>query len=463
MIQLGDNDLIISDFGVLKPKKGHGMWSTGGLRLSNHVRISGFPVEGRKRGARPDIFVFDDPEFDSKNEVSASRLRSEFERTLFRQILPMLEDYSRLFWIGTVIDRRSFIYYALTNKEDKRFRKWNRRLVAAEEVDNDGNQVLIWPEKWTTERLEFLRDSLGPAAYAAEMLNNPISEDETILHVDEKLDTYIIKGGFDPDPYMADSVVHSYHSDPRSEEVEKKEDELGKFIRSLYIIMLVDYAPTITAFSDFSAAHVMGFDRDDTLWSLDLWAGKVRSAELIGMIYKLGCKWRPRIVGVEAVSIQYEIYEQVKASMPSSGDWVPRVLPVRYPPNTSKASRIGGLEWRFNRHRIKYPRDRKSNPAYKMLYFQTENFTSDLALLEHDDCIDTIAMVPFVLRGRGKDFQGETDKIRDISNPRGSGVTTLSGLNASDLTQEEVEKLLDGEWDGAYNPDGLPLSETRVI
>lgn len=462
MLQLAENTHIIEDFGVLKTKRGEGMWSRKSMRLTNHSFIRGFPVEGRKRGARPDVFILDDPEYDAKNPTASERLRVEFDRMLFRQIFPMLREGCRLFWVGTLIDRRSYIFHAISTKDDKRFQAWNRRVIGAE-IEEKGHIHSIWPEMWSVKYLQRRRLEMGSAAYSAEYLNKPISSEECVLKIDEVLDTYSVQGEYLTKPWTSSATITYTHIDPRTLESIPKEEPIGSLLRRLYIVILVDYAQTIAQYSDFSAVHVMGFDNTDTLWSLDLWAGKVRSGPLVDIIYKMGHIWRPRVVGVEAVSVQYEIFERVKARF-EQGSWQPRVFPVRYPFGVTKTDRMGSLEWRFSCHRIKYPRHIHT-PPYKMLWDQTRNYTTDLALLEHDDCLDTIAMTPYLVRGRGKvGIQKAMEQNRILD--RASGFNPLEALNSTELTPQEVDILLDKEYDRWYGDNEKeirPLSEVRTI
>jgi len=467
MEQLTENQLIYDDFGNLRPPRGGGMWSKKNLRLTNGSRIRGFPVDGRKRGARPHTFILDDPEYDPKNEVSVKYLRAHFDTMLAKQIFPMLREGCRLFWIGTVLNSSSYIHHALTTKEDKRFHLWNQRLVSAEVSDASGNIQSVWPEMMSKEYLNHQKLMMGPAAYASEYLNKPLATGARLLVLDEDLDTYTVQGDYLTNPWDSQATLISQRVDMKTGAAESQRTPFSEFLKNLYLVIVVDYASTLAAYSDYSVVHVMGFDRDDTLWSLDLWMGKVRSETLVNQIFKMGSIWHPRIIGVEAVSIQKEIFERVLArfaDVPGSG-WQPRVFPIRYPRGVSKAERIESIAWRFSTHRIKYPRHLKT-PAYRTLYEQTENFTPDLALLEHDDCLDTIAMTPYLLRGTGSATRRHVEILSRL-RPRESGFSGLQALNASELTPNEINELLDRAYNRVYTEteDEMirPLSETTVI
>jgi len=196
MIQMTDNPLIIGDFGVMKPKRGAAIWNHHHLHCNNGAILQAFSVMGKKRGIRPRLFLLDDPENDPDSDSVSSQqlLLEKFERILFRQIIPMLEHGSAIFWIGTLITRRSFLYHACCI-EDPRFVFWNRRVLSAIDYDpkNVSKVSVLWAEKWPREVLDARRAEIGAAAFAAEYENNPTSEAERLLLINPILNEYILR------------------------------------------------------------------------------------------------------------------------------------------------------------------------------------------------------------------------------------------------------------------------------
>lgn len=454
------NELIRHDFGELKPAKGKGLWTQQTISLSNGSRISFFPTEGKKRGVRPDAIIIDDAEWDPKNEVSAARLKGEFERLLFKVILPMADEGVPVFWIGTVADAQLYIWTAL-RAVDPRFKLWHSHHLKAEWTDDAGRRQLLWPEKKTAKFLDRQRAVLGPSAYASEFLNSPATDEDKILRPDEVLDTYVIDGEWS-NPWTSNAML-KYYLVPRGEtEGVPRRVKLCDFLPKVYIFATIDVARTIGPMSDFAVVHIMAFDSDDTLWSLDCWAGKVRDVGLIERIRILGHLWRPRVVGVEWVPIQDKIYQRVRAEGEKWLDWKPRILPIKYPPGVEKTDRIEDLEWRFRFHKIKYPAesDRIQNPAYRMLWHQTRNFTPGLGLLDHDDVIDTAAMAQYVKRGKPTLARAEAGRL---ARPHPAGIHPGSGINASELTMQEIDELMDEAYRAEQEYDPPALSEVMVI
>jgi len=404
--QITENENIIEDFGLLKPvsRQGTGkIWNLHILKFTNGSVIRGFSVGGRKRGARPDLFILDDPEYDAANPVSAEKLRSQFETTLFRVILPMLEDGCAIFWVGTIIDRRSFLYWAFTS-EDTRLQYWNRRLWAAARRDGDTFVDLLWPEKWNVDDLKRRQGEMGIANFNAEFLNDPVSDEDRILEIHPELSTYTVEGGIPLHPFSEnDSPVVKYHMRERgSDEIVPQETTIGELVSSLYRMTFVDYAFSLDTTADYSCILVIGFDKQDILWVLDLWVGRTQLAPLHHLIWAMSQKWAVHSICPEAVMIQAALVENFKEKLEqqtAGQGWRPRgVYPVKYPAALKKEHRIATLQPRFDSHRIKIP----ANPEFRdrwpwsELHHQISDFTLSMAMLTHDDVVDTLAMHQYI-------------------------------------------------------------------
>jgi len=468
MEQIDDNDLLINDFGKLRPPKGIGSWNKHNLKLANGSRLRGLSVDGKKRGQRPDRFLLDDPEDDRSSKLSADRIRREMERLVFKVILPMLEMGCGCDWTGTIINHFSFLYYALYGG-DPRFEYWNKSVYGAGLIpDETGECHLIWSNRpgWDRAGLERTRREMGSANYLAEKENRPTTEEERIIRRHED-DYYTISGDWQQAPRASEAVISYVHYDPRTNERSVRSERLDKFLETLYVLLLVDYASTVGPLSDYSAVHALGIDRDNTMWSLDLWAGKAREAAIGNIAFDMGAKWGARILASESDTVINSARERVYMT-PHGLGWHPGVVKVTYPRGADKPNRFAGLEWRFNNHRIKHPKDRLSNPAYKMLFEQQDDFTMDLALLQHDDCFDTETMVSYVLHGQGAPaIAPEAEKPYCPYRP--SGLPATGGRNSSDIPMEEVDRMIDGYYAGGYNEsesleeEGVSLSDIPSV
>lgn len=455
--QFVENDLILQDFGEMKPPRGRKIWNHHQLSLMNGAIIKGLSVMGKKRGGRPRLFILDDPENDpdSDSQAAAQVVIEKFEMILFRQIIPMLESGSAIFWIGTLINRRSFLYHATTS-DDPRFDFWNRKVLTAISYDKDDPKKVsvLWPEKWSQEVLEARKEEIGPSAFSAEYLNEPVSEQDRILVIDPRKNEYSVEGEFDwnnPLAHTGNIKWTERYMEPGRRVYKDYEKPFRELVLPMYRILLFDYGSGMSQYNDYSCIGVLGFDTSNTLWILDMWLGRAKDATLLRLIYEKGLAWRPRVLGIEAVSIQMSFAEAVKEYIEEmegkvSQPWRARVFPITYPARVSKSQRICGMEWRFRPGRIKYPAHLAGKWPFDQLYQQTEDFTPDLALLPHDDAIDMLSMSQYVVKNRGGKFVKEKGKPSLLERirrnlPLVKGTPLLSGISSAEITDEMLDVL----------------------
>ena len=463
--QLTENQYIMDDFGPIKPTRGRAIWNRHHLHCVNGAVIKGISVLGKKRGGRPQLFILDDPENDpdSDSQESSQMLLEKFERILFRQVIPMLEPGSGIFWIGTLINRRSFLYHA-TSMDDSRFNQWNRRVYKAITYDADtgpSKVKVLWESKWSADVLEARREEIGDAAFHAEYLNDPVSDTERVLVVDPRRNEYFVHDHETMDmlnPLSATNEVMWFDRVVKKGEetkptfVEQKES-FSKLVQPMFRISTFYYAQGLNKFNDYSCLGVFGFDHNNTLWILDMWMGRAKESTLLKIIYEKSRIWQVRIIGIETASVQVSfkeaVDEYVQQQIDQTGDsWRAHVFPVKYPSNTSKSQRIAGLEWRFRPGRIKYPGHLSSTYPINHLYRQTADFTPDLALLVKDDAIDTVAMTQYVIKTKGTrtNIVEETPPLRRRlaeGVPIVRGMPVLSGVSPNQLDAQDIEMLID--------------------
>ncbi len=477
ILQVTENPLIIEDFGIMKPKRGQAIWNHHHLHFNNGSVLQGISVMGKKRGGRPRLFILDDPESDPDSDsiTSQNTILEKFEKILFRQIIPMLEikNGSAIFWIGTLINRRSFLYHACCT-DDPRFALWNRRVLSALTYDiKDPKKVTaLWEEKWPEDALAIRKAEIGPSAFAAEYENRPTSDDQRLLVISPTWNEYRVEGitkvPVSPMEETAEVTWYEKNKDlTLAEATVSKEKPFNEWVNSMFRIGVFDYASGLKQYSDYSCLEILGFDTNNCLWVLDMWMGRAKESELLRRIYEFNMKWMTRAIGIESSSVQISFVDSVAEYVekrhdpntpgPTVPGWRPRVIPVKYPSNASKDSRIAGLEWRYGPGKIKYPAYMKDQWPFNMLYSQTLDFTRDLALLRFDDAIDTLAMSQYVvhargMRGRGKK-SGDKTLLEQIREGRSvvPGLPLLSGIDPSSLSGEELSALLENHYRKGYN------------
>ena len=465
--QLERNELIQADFPDIRPSKNSGEWSLSFLRLSNGASVAGYSLEGAKRGERPHEIILDDLECDTSEGTDTVKVVRGLERELTRVFIPMLSGTrTSIHIVGTLISRKLFLYHMICGDDPKYASDlWNKKLWGAATL-NDGNVApdrkftnLFWPERWTPDWLEKRKRVIGPAAFSSEMLNAPTSEEDRVLVLDPKLHSYVIDGEVDWEhPFRTQPTVKVrwWEDNPHGEPLER---EMGfvEWLGSLYRFGTVDYAYTLGSLSDYSCVQMFGVDKNNVLWSLDLFHERVKDDALLEKIWDLAIRWRARVMGVEAVTIQKQLYERVQYDFGQRAlvaGWTPHVIPIDNYKGADKAARIAALQWRFSQNKVKLPIQRSGKWPYSVLYQQISDFTLDLALLQHDDAIDTLAMINYVVRPKqgaeGAKLDGpRTPKEHIMAHDfdfRGTGLSPLSGMNAGDIDLETMRALTDAAY-----------------
>lgn len=141
-------------------------------------------VRGRKwGGTRPDLIICDDLESDEA--VESDLRREKFRNWFFKAVLPSMSDRGHIRVIGTILHLDSLLYRLISNKA------WLTRLYKAHKGFDDFSE-LLWPEKWSKERLQAERDQCIHAgiaeAYSTEYLNNPIDQSEAFFRREDFLE-----------------------------------------------------------------------------------------------------------------------------------------------------------------------------------------------------------------------------------------------------------------------------------
>ena len=464
--QLEKNPKILADYGPQKPKRGDAIWSTECVQLENGSEITAIPVGGRKHGERPDIIIMDDPEIDTDDPTSglrnAEEIANRLENMVFNTLYPMLDEGSKIVWIGTLLTRKAYIWRAISDKDDERWTWWNRRKHAI--VREDGS--LIWEAKWNAKRIEELKRKFGPSGFAAGCMNNPTTTDTNLFALDAAKHGYTVVGdgvhpSVDRDPLSSRTIIRHMVMMPQGDEgetvLEAVHQTAASLIEPMERILTVDLARSISKRADFSAIVVSGFDHRGVQWILDLWTGKCGDDELIRHIFELGSRWRCWLVGVESASIQQAFLERMRntdfAHLSRKYNWVPRIEGTKYHAGESKGDRIASMEWRFNSGYIKLPWDfrgpRDPWNTWPQMWIQIEGATRDLANLQWDDIVDAMSQQAYLpsRKGRGR----EPHRSRESMTPEArllegelvdpdTGLQWVLAIGAGKLTDEMLDK-----------------------
>lgn len=475
MEQVENNAHLIDDFGYLKPKRGSGVWNRGSAFATTiRSKVMAKPISGASLGTRPSgLIVVDDVEQGKDLTISPADLRQNFHNFFFNALLPMARNpASRIPMrvVGTLYKRTMFIYYLYKTKDPKVAKYFKRTLMSIYDMDWDA-----MGEDWIREE----RESLGAAAFSAQCLNEPTTEDEKLFRVHQELNTYHVEdagaeGLVNPlnntDAKLVTHQLAGYRimsaadgSQINVPNVRKIVRPFSQAVNSMCRFITVDYADTVTEMSDWSAIQVLGLennkDHANTLYSLDAWIGKEDRNTLVKIMAEMAIKWQVQFLGLEAYPLQMDAFDrfyselepELAAKCAHVGmDRMPAVLPLKFPHQVSKAEKIKGLAWRFEQFKIKIPADRPDDRAYKALWEQIDLATGDLGLLQNDDILDTLAMHQAAMKMMGPVLQEikastEYDPVEEINKGRTTDPITGQSLIAQaamsgNLTEELVER-----------------------
>jgi len=410
MRQLEMNPRIIEDFGELRAP--YGKWNHSTLDLIHGGFIKGGSTGMKSlRGRRPTRILGDDLEVDPKSGTATDQLIADMEQLLFRVLLPMLRRGSVFNLIGNVINRRMWMWRLCKEDDvDPRIdtRTWFRKFYPGSSRDHTD---VFWPAECPPEEVARRLKELGTGA-GAEWFLQPTSGEESPFKLND-LVLYEcdqdIRRCEDPlnTPVPCRYLECGHDKTGRTKPV-PVERPFGDLVQGMTRFITVDPCRSPSLRNDWAVIHVMGVDKLNQLWSLDMWNGKVRYPQLIRRMWSYVSKWKVRLVGVEAILAEEECYQQAVDQGTVFADcegWVPSIAPITYPGGVQKGDRINALENRFIRGLVKLPKhlryDRSEKyPPYVALFDQVEGFTPDLTNLEHDDHIDTLSMGQWLLRRR---------------------------------------------------------------
>lgn len=405
--QLVGNARIKEDFGDHQTnwRAENRMWSYHEIDLRNGSKIIVTSLGSIQLGSRPDVIILDDPEPDPEKVKNWERVVQELQDFIFDVLLPMLDAGTAFAWIGTLLHRKSFLYWAHTTS-DKRLTYWHRTLTAI--VDKNG--VPQWKEKFPHSVINRLKVELG-SKFNAQCMNEPMSEDARILSWHSKRCVYSVTDHDDmlvTEPLSSTAhLTYWTHQDKSAPDFDPDwkpmHETFGSFVTGMFRFVTVDYAEGQKSYHDYSVVHVMGASPDDCVWSLDLWVGRLSTESVCEEVYRLAYKWKVRLIAIESVGMYKALFDtsrRRRAEFEAKNGWIPRLLKVQYPAHVSKPVRIASLEWRFREGRVRLP-DYTTGP-YRMLRQQVQNFSMDGSGLQHDDCVDTLAMQAYVLRSKAK-------------------------------------------------------------
>lgn len=178
--ELAENELLLSDFPELRPRRGQGLSNSSTTVSTQGGRT--FAARGVDSGAlgtkfgneRVGLLVMDDVEPDASNYSPAGKEKRL--ATLLNAVLPMGERNTVVQMVGTVTMHGSIMHDAVQHAEGAKRAAWiddegfrvhyHRPIIECE----DGSRASMWPARWPLDYLESIEHT---RSFALNFLNQP--------------------------------------------------------------------------------------------------------------------------------------------------------------------------------------------------------------------------------------------------------------------------------------------------
>lgn len=340
------------------------------------VKSSGTPLRGLKwRNKRPNLIIGDDLENDEI--VMNQERREKFRNWVFAAVLPCLSDYGKIRIVGTILHFDSFLYRLMpqvSGEGSEHTRRvglmytstikpagWRSVLFRAHTEMDDFSEIL-WPEKFSKERLQYIRSlytSQGyPEGYSQEYLNYPLDNSTAFFR---RLDLV-----------------------PMTDEDYKKP--------KVYYAS-ADLAISLKQKADYSVFLVGGVDEDGVLHIVNVVRQRMDSREIMDTMFQLQSIYKPDVFLIESGHIEKSIMPLLVAEMGTKGRDFINVWPVQA--IIDKRSRARPIQGRIRMGGVRF-----DTKASWWSTFEEELLRFDKA--PHDDQVDALAHLGLFLNNMVK-------------------------------------------------------------
>ena len=307
--------------------------------------VEGTGLDTQATGRHWDYIVYDD--IVSVNNVTSNEVIKNTTDALLTSFNLVSRNGQKRF-IGTRYHAIDTYDYLIKNKIVK-----TRIYAATLDGTPDGEPCEII----TREQLEEKRHEMSPFIFSAQMLLNPVADDERRFN--PQLFQYYVKSSLD------------------------------KMVKNVYIT--VDAANSKKKSSDYTAMAVLAVDSLENIYLVDLVKDKLNLDERKKKLFELVRKYRPLAVGYEKYALMTDIDYIRKAQEQEN---------VRFPINElcgrlSKVDRVDAFVPKFQNRKFYMPEsldytdyEGRNHDLIDELKYEMINFPRG-----HDDCIDAISRI----------------------------------------------------------------------
>ena len=332
---------LVSIFGPFKSDH----WNQDEIRIVQRTSVLDAPtiattgLEKEQTSQHYDLIIADD--LVARENVQTSEQRAKV-KDYINSLMALLEPQGELWVVGTRWSQDD-AYGDLIEEGI-----WDVFQRGAYTDDSRTNP--IFPEKFTLEKLQFLRQKLGPYLFSAWYLNDPTSPES---------------------------------SDFKREWIRFYEPE-SHHPANLYLS--VDPAHSLSRDADYSAFVVAGMFQDRRIRVVDYVRRRVVPSDLVDIVFELVAKWKLHRIGIETFAFQKTLKYEIQRKQREKGkffqvDELGRKNTGKGEPILSKEARIRRLQPYFEQGLIELRRDMQE------LVDEITAFPRG----KHDDLIDALA------------------------------------------------------------------------
>lgn len=337
---------------------------------------------GQITGKGADLMIIDDPvknDAEANSSVYRDNIWQWFTTTAYTRLEP-----KGILIIVMTRWHEDDLCGRVIRKEGKRFKKnWiHLELPAiADEKDRIGREKgeSLWPERYSKEKLEDIRKTMGNYWFAALYQQRPAPQDGAVFN--SKYFKY-----FD----IMDGIY------------DLKESKVAAGKCPIYAV--IDLAVTVNERSDYTVIMVFAVTPQSEILLLDLIRQRIEGAEHLNLVKHIYQKWRPISIGIESVQYQIALVQSARREG----------IPVKeLKPDKDKLSRALAIAARMEAGLVYF---KDGSPWLEDLERELLNFPNS----GHDDQVDafayTVYMISNVSRTLPSGIKNNKKKSRHITS-----------------------------------------------
>lgn len=411
-MELTENEKLIKAFGIQKfikdTEKEIIFELTGGYRVRIIARGAETSLRGAKwRHKRPNLIVCDDLENDES--VMNEERRTKRKAWFLNALMQVTSDNGRVRIVGTILHFDSLleglmpvtagpgmeftVTDGLKQYSTKPDSQWKSVKYRAH-TDFDDFSEILWPEKFSIERLKSIRqDAINagmPEGYSQEYLNYPITSESAFFRKEDILPM-------------------------------RDEDYLRRDQKQLRYYAAIDPAISLKERRSYTAIVVAGEDPSGMLHIIDVIRDRYDSKEIMDWVFTVQSKYQPDLFIIEQGALEKSLGPLLKDEMFKPGRPFINFLPKT--PTKDKRSRARAIQGRMRQGGVRFDSHATWYPSLleEMLRFDRGAY---------DDQVDALSWIGLVLNemipGKTKEEQEEEEydeSAQEQSDPGRSAVT----------------------------------------